>query len=245
MTKAYEVMTKTLATVHPDDSVAHAAKIMKERDIGDVLIVDEGKLQGIVTDRDLALYAMAEGDNPQSSPVSRYMTPNIITGSSGWSLNKVANTMAKHQIRRLPIVDDDEVVGIISLGDVARQYGRKDVIYDSLKNISRPNYYSSNTPKSGVGKWIGLSLAALAVGAMSWMTWSHTGKQFKKQMVHSKPYYTAAQAMNYARTKVNEAATSKKANELRRQVRSNIKGISAQLPTIQYRPPKKRGAWFR
>lgn len=249
MSKAYEIMTKSLATCHPDDSAGKVAKIMKERDIGDVLVVEEGKLQGIVTDRDLAINVLSDGHDMETSPVSRYMTTDIVTGSADWGLNKVAKTMAKYQIRRLPILENGEVVGIISLGDIARNYGRKDVVTDSLKYISKPNGFSSILHSGSIGKWLGLSLLGLSAASAYWLTMSHTGQEFRKQVKKSKPYNTAVQAMYMAGDKVadrvNEAASSKQVKNLRHQVRTSVKEFSSQLPTIQYKPPRNKRMWFR
>lgn len=248
MSKAYEIMTKSLATCHPEDSAVKVAKIMKERDIGDVLVVSEGKLQGIITDRDLAVKALSDGHDMESAPVSKYMSTDIVTGASNWGLNKVAKTMAKHQIRRLPILEDGEVVGIISLGDVARHYGRKDVVTDSLKYISKPNGISSLFHTVNLGKWLGFSLLGLSAASAYWLTMSHTGQEFRKQVIKSKPYNSAIQAVNTAGAnvadKVNEAASSKPVKNFRRQVRTGMKELSTQLPTIQYKPPKNRSVWF-
>jgi CBS domain-containing protein len=248
MSKAYEIMTKSLATCHPDDSAVKVASIMKERDIGDVLVVEDGRLLGIVTDRDLAVNALSEGRDIQSTPISRYMSTNIITGTAKWGLNKIAKTMAKHQIRRLPIVENDEVVGIISLGDIARHSNRKDVITESLKKISKPNNTSALLQDGSLGKWLGLSLLGLSLGAGYWLTMSHTGQEFRKQVSGSKSYKTAMQAVSTAGEKVigkvNDAASSKEARHLRRQIRSNIRGISSQLPTIQYKAPKNKRMWL-
>jgi CBS domain-containing protein len=254
MSKAYDVMTKSLATCRPDDNAMTVAKIMKDRDIGDVLVVDDGKLLGIVTDRDLAVNALSEGEDAGSSPISRYMTRSLITGAATWGLNKIAKTMAKNQIRRLPIVENGEIVGIISLGDIARHYGRKDIITDSLKNISRPNNTSSLLHDGSLGKWLGIGLLGLTAGAAYWLTMSHTGQQFRKQVIHSKTYNTARQAINDAGVmmldKVNEAATSKSAQNLRKQVKANIKDISSQIPTSQYKSIKNKAIktkkiWFQ
>ena len=70
------------------------------------------------------------------------------------------------------------------------------------------------------------------------------GQQVKKQVTHSKPYYSAAQAVNVAREKVNDAATSKTARDLRKQVKSNLKELYEQLPTIEYKPSKHKFTFF-
>jgi CBS domain-containing protein len=110
MLKAYEVMTHTLTTCTPETSVAQVAALMRDRDIGNVLIVEDNKLRGIVTDRDLALQALTSQDDAQQTPVRKYMTTQPITGEATWNLERVAETMAKHQIRRLPIVEAGQLV---------------------------------------------------------------------------------------------------------------------------------------
>jgi CBS domain-containing protein len=245
MSKAYDLMTQALATCTPDESASRAARIMRERDIGNVLVVEDGKLCGIVTDRDLAVNALAGDGGDSHAPVSRFMSTKIITGSAGWNINKVAKTMARHQIRRLPIVDEGKLVGIVSLGDIARHNTRSGVVTKLLKDVSKPGYEADTGKPGHLGTWIGLSLAALSTSMIAWLTWSHNGQQLRKQMVQSKPYYSAAQAVNTARDKVNEVASSKSAQNLRKQVRSNIKEFSQQIPSIEFKPPKRKRAWFR
>ena len=94
MLKAYDVMTRPLATCAPDTSVTDVAATMRDRDIGDVLIVEEGQLRGIVTDRDLALQALTGQDDPRQTPIHKYMSTKVITGESAWSLEQVAKIMA-------------------------------------------------------------------------------------------------------------------------------------------------------
>src|SRR5512137_1748210 len=98
MLKAHEVMTQALATCAPDASVAQVAAIMRDRDIGDVLVMEDGKLCGIVTDRDLAVQALTGKDDPLLTPISKFMSTKIVTGEAAWSLEQVAKTMARHQI---------------------------------------------------------------------------------------------------------------------------------------------------
>jgi CBS domain-containing protein len=145
MLKAYEVMTHALATCAPDASVAHVAGLMRDRDVGDVLVVENGNLSGIVTDRDLALQALTGEYDPLETPIHKFMNTKVVTGEADWSMKQVAKSMAKHQIRRLPIVQDGQLVGIVSLGDVARFEDRKAVVSNSLQAISTPN--DITTPK--------------------------------------------------------------------------------------------------
>jgi len=245
MSKAYDVMTQALATCEPNESPAHVAKIMRDRDIGDVLVVEDGKLRGIVTDRDLTLNALAGNGNDPHMPVSGFMSTKVVTGGADWSLNKVARTMARHQIRRLPIVENDRLVGIISLSDIARHHSNRSVISRLLKEVSKPADGYSSGNSSHLGTWIGLSLAALTTSMVAYLTWTQNGQQLRKQVAQSKPYSSATQAVNTARDRMNEIASSKTARNLRKQVNANIKQFSQQMPSIEVKPPKHRRAWFR
>jgi CBS domain-containing protein/gas vesicle protein len=245
MSKAYEFMTQSLATCSPDDNPAHVASVMKARDIGDVLIVEDGKLRGIVTDRDLALHALAGEGDGHNMPIRNIMTEKVITGAPDWSTSRVARTMARHQIRRLPIVQDGQLVGIVSLGDIARHANRKGLVTKSLKAISTDLDTLKNNGARNTGALVGLSLLALTSTAVALMTWNRSGKEIRKQMAGTKIYQSAQQAMSVARDKVDGAASSKTARNLRHQINTNIKELSSQLPRIEYKPPKKKMAWFR
>lgn len=243
MLKAYEVMTHGLATCAPDASVAHVAATMRERDIGNVLVVENGKLCGIVTDRDLATQALTGKDDPLQTPIRKFMSTQLITGEVDWSLEHVARIMAHHQIRRLPIVQDDQVVGIVSLGDVARFEGRKNVVTNSLQAISIPNE-PTDSGRSGHGKaWVGFALTALATALMAWLTWNHSGQMLRKQVANSDFYHNAQHALSAARDRVDEAAASKSVRSVRTQVRANLNELSAQLPSLEYKAPKHKPVW--
>ena len=245
MAKAYEVMTHSLVTCSPDDKAAQAATMMRDRDIGNVLVMEGGKLCGIVTDRDLAVQALTGNEDPLEAPVKKYMTSRVITGEPHWSLNKVARTMAKHKIRRLPILQEGHLAGIISLGDIVRHDGQKAAATKSLKAISTPvNDHSSN--RSGfIFPLISLSLAALSSTMIAWLTWTQNGQAYRKQLTKTRLYQSAQETIGTARDKIDEVSSSKGAQNLRKQVRSNLKEISAQMPTIEYKPPKRKSAWFR
>ncbi len=244
MLKAYEVMTHALATCAPDTSVAHVAAIMRERDIGNVLVMQDGKLQGIVTDRDLALNALTGKDDPLLTPITRFMSTKIVTGEVDWNLEQVAEVMAKHQIRRLPIVQAGELVGIVSLGDLALREAHGDMVTKSLQAISAPADLV-DAHKSGVaGVLIGFTLAALATAMTVWLTWNHSGQALRKQIGKSELYHTAQRAATVARGQVEEAATSKSVRNLIHQMRSNLNDLSAQLPSLEYRTPKNKHGLF-
>jgi len=242
MLKAYEVMTRALATCAPDASVAHAAAMMRDRDIGTVLVVEDAKLRGIVTDRDLALQALTGEDDPLQTHISKFMSPQVITGEAAWSLEQVGQTMARHQVRRLPIVQNGQLVGIVSLGDLALREDRKDVVAKSLQAISTPAGISAPRQSRRAGALIAFGLVALATATIAWLNWNRQGQALRKQMVKSKLYHTAQQAVGAARDKVDEAASSQPVRALSHQVRSNVQDLSAQLPSIEYKPPQRKRA---
>jgi CBS domain-containing protein len=136
MLQARDVMTESLINCSPTVTVAQAARLMRDRKTGDVLVTDEGKLVGIVTDRDIAVRVTAKSLDPTQVLVRDVMSTRVQTGQPGWDLDKVAKTMGKHQIRRLPIAENGVPVGIVSLSDVALHNGHKSHVAKSLKEIS-------------------------------------------------------------------------------------------------------------
>jgi CBS domain-containing protein len=126
-----EVMSSTPETVTPETTLADAAKVMERADIGDVLIVDEtGQLRGIVTDRDIAIRAVAEGRDPNTTTVDETMTPTVETISSSATVREAIETMRRHDIRRLPVVAGGSPIGVVSLGDLAMSPGSRSVLAD-------------------------------------------------------------------------------------------------------------------
>lgn len=245
MSKAYEVMTQSLAICAPDDTAVHAASIMRDRNIGDVLVMENGRLLGIVTDRDLVVHGLTTNHNSHDIPVRELMSNNVITGNSDWSTAKVAKTMAKYQIRRLPIVDDGQVIGIISLGDLAKFEHRRNLISNSLKSISASPIEPKPNGRMQTGALLGLGLLALTSTAIAMLTWNRSGRELSKQVADTRLYHTAQQAMTAARDRVDDAASSNTARNIRQQIQTNMKELSYQLPRIEYKPPKRKFAWFR
>jgi CBS domain-containing protein len=153
--------------------------------------------------------------------------------------------MANHKIRRLPILHEGQLAGIISLGDIVRHDGQKAAATKSLKAISTPANEESSNRTSYIIPLIGLSLAALSSTMIAWLTWTQDGQVYRKQLEKTKLYHTAQETIGTAQGKIDEIASSKTAQNLRKQVRSNMKEISAQMPTIEYKPPKRKFAWFQ
>ena len=117
-----EIMTANPSTVEPDQSVVEAAKIMKQEDAGVVPVTENGRLTGMVTDRDIAIRVVAEGKDPQSTTVGEVASKNLVTIDPQQDLDEALRLMAKHQVRRLPVVEEDgRLVGVVAQADVARE----------------------------------------------------------------------------------------------------------------------------
>jgi CBS domain-containing protein len=134
--KVSEAMTAQVVTAKPTDSIQSVAEIMKRVDTGAVPVFDEGKVIGLITDRDIVLRVVAEGGN-LSGPVSEHMSGDVQTCKADDNLADAAGQMAAHQLRRLVVMDDSgkNLAGILSLGDIAVDYGNKAVGH-TLEEIS-------------------------------------------------------------------------------------------------------------
>lgn len=116
-----EVMSTNPRSVEADRSVIDAARLMKEEDVGVAPVVEGGRLIGAVTDRDIVLRVVFEGKDPQSTTVREIATTDLITVDPQQDLDEALRLMAKHQVRRLPVVEEDgKLVGIVAQADVAR-----------------------------------------------------------------------------------------------------------------------------
>ena len=131
-----EAMTSNPTTVTPDTSAREAAGIMKSEDTGIVPIADGDRLVAVITDRDLALRVVAEGQSPDT-PVSELASKDLVTVDPQQSLEEAARLMAEHQIRRLPVVEEDgRLVGILAQKDLA-EAGHDTLTGEVVERISR------------------------------------------------------------------------------------------------------------
>ena len=120
--KIRDVMTPNPRTVEPSTTVQEAAKVMRDEDVGPVPIVENGSVTGIVTDRDIVLNVVAEGKDATSTSVSEIASGDLITVDPEQTLEEALRLMAQHQVRRLPVCEDDgRLVGIVAQADIARQ----------------------------------------------------------------------------------------------------------------------------
>ena len=116
-----EVMTRDPRVLDVTDTAISAAKAMADDDIGDVLVVEGDRLYGIITDRDIALRIVAEGRDPNATPLREVCSTSVVTLEPGASIDDAVQLMSEQAIRRLPIVEDGRPVGVVSLGDLAMQ----------------------------------------------------------------------------------------------------------------------------
>ena len=118
-TTVNEVMTADPRTVDGDDTLVHAAREMREGDVGALVVTDRGRVSGILTDRDIVVRAVAEGRPPAQTRVAEVCTTRPVTLTPDQSLDDAIRLMREHGIRRIPVVQDDRAAGILSLGDAA------------------------------------------------------------------------------------------------------------------------------
>ena len=135
--KVTEIMTTDVETCSPEATLQEIAIRMLELDVGSIPVSDDDKLIGIITDRDIVVRGIASQFS-LDTPVSRIISSDMVTGTKDMDVEKAASLMAKHQIRRLPIVENDKVVGIVSLGDIAVKDPSDEDSAIALEDVSEP-----------------------------------------------------------------------------------------------------------
>jgi CBS domain-containing protein len=136
--KLEDVMSHKVLTVAPDSTAAEAARLMETNNIGALPVVNQGHMVGILTDRDIVVRAVAPGGDPTNIPVSQVMSKPVVCGSPNMDLSQATDLMAQKQVRRLPVVNNGQLVGFVSLGDIA---------------INSPDSISGDALKDISGKW--------------------------------------------------------------------------------------------
>lgn len=122
MATIQDLMTTELCALSPQATLSEAAGTMRDRDIGDVLVIDDaGELRGIVTDRDITVRATADGCDPTATHLGDVCTDSLVTVAVDDPVDAAVRSMREHAVRRLPVVDQDGTpIGMISIGDLAR-----------------------------------------------------------------------------------------------------------------------------
>ena len=133
--KIRDVMTPNPRTVSPNDTVQRVAEVMRAEDTGAVPVVDNGRVLAMVTDRDIVVRVVAEG-GAFTGPVREIASEGVVTASPEMSTRDAEALMGERQIRRLPVVENDRLIGIVSLGDLAVKSGHDDRVGETLNHIS-------------------------------------------------------------------------------------------------------------
>ena len=135
--KVSEVMTRDVQTVRPDQPVQQAANFMLNADAGSIPVTDGDRLIGMITDRDIAVRGIAKGYGPDT-PVRELMTDDLVIVRLDDDVEDAASKMSEAQVRRLPVIDQDErLCGIVSLGDLSRETDT-DCASEALEGVSQP-----------------------------------------------------------------------------------------------------------
>ncbi|WP_320779613.1 CBS domain-containing protein [Streptomyces sp. CRN 30] len=116
-----EVMTLGPVTVAPDTPVREVARVMRDRNVGAVLVMDGGRLRGLVTDRDLTVRILADDGDAAERPVAEACSPDVVCVAPEDDMDRAVQLMRGKALRRLPVVDDGQPVGIVTLSDVAAE----------------------------------------------------------------------------------------------------------------------------
>ena len=135
--KVREVMTNSVDCATPNTTLVELAKMMKNNDVGSIPICEEQKVVGIVTDRDIVLEAVAKGKNIETQKATEIMRSKVITVTANQDVHEAASLMSKYQIRRLPVVEQGRLIGIVALGDLAVENIHVNEAGDALSDISQ------------------------------------------------------------------------------------------------------------
>ena len=135
--KVRELMTTEPITVEPDATLGEVATLMKQEDCGSIPVVEAGRLVGIVTDRDIVIRGVAGGTDPKTQRVSTIMSADPVTIGADDDVTEAEKVMADRQIRRLPVVENGKLVGIIVTAQIARAADKRKV-GETIKEISEP-----------------------------------------------------------------------------------------------------------
>ena len=135
--KLSEIMSRSVVSIHPEETVAVAARALERHNIGALPVCGEGgKLCGVITDRDLVTRCLASGRSPEQTKVREVMTGKVITAAAGMDTTEAAALMGQQQIRRLPVVENGVLKGMVSLGDLAVRQESSREAAGALESIS-------------------------------------------------------------------------------------------------------------
>lgn len=138
--KVRDIMTKDPDSVTPGTAIGDVAGMMRDLDVGIIPVTQNGELRGVITDRDITVRVTAAGLGPYEATVQDFISPNPVTVSPDDDVEQARSLMAEHQIRRILVVEEGKLVGIVSLGDLATKDSAEDVATGQvLEEISEPS----------------------------------------------------------------------------------------------------------
>lgn len=137
--KLADIMTRDVRTVERTSTVEQAALMMKELNVGSIPVTENGNVVGIITDRDVVLRNVADGRTAADTRVEEVMSKTVITATPDMDVHRAADLMAQNQIRRLPVLENNRVVGIVSIGDLAVRNIYENEAGEALSSISKPS----------------------------------------------------------------------------------------------------------
>ena len=137
-TNVRDVMTQRPRAVSPDTPISQVAELMAAEDVGAIPVVEGDRLVGMITDRDIVIRGLAKGKDPRGMPAADALSRELVTVGPDQDLDEALQLMASHQVRRLPVIDEQErLVGVVSQADVALAVKEKKS-GEMLEDISRP-----------------------------------------------------------------------------------------------------------
>jgi len=144
MTRVADVMTPGVETTTSSEALRDAARTMRKGDFGAMPVVDDGRLVGMLTDRDIVVRAVAEGLDPMSARVGDVASPSPVAVAPDQDLDEAMELMAEYRVRRLPVVDGERLVGVVSQADVALEANEKKT-GSVVQEISEPSLVPRET----------------------------------------------------------------------------------------------------
>jgi CBS domain-containing protein len=133
------IMTASVESVPPETTIQDVARTMKRSDIGPLPVCEDDRLIGVVTDRDIAIRAVAQGLDPRTTSVREIMSPEVLWCYENQSVDDVAQLMRQRQVRRVIVLDQNRrLCGIASLGDLATQQPDQQLVAETLEQVSEP-----------------------------------------------------------------------------------------------------------
>ncbi|HXE43881.1 MAG TPA: CBS domain-containing protein [Conexibacter sp.] len=138
-----ELMTASVVTAEPATPVREVAALMRERNVGSVVLVRNGEPAGIVTDRDLTVSVLADGRSGEDRAIDHASAP-VVTGAPSMDVAAAVDLLIHHGVRRLPIVDDGRLTGIVTLDDLAARTGDAELVARLASQVTRaalPDFY--------------------------------------------------------------------------------------------------------